>query len=387
MNYTTRIYKYVSEIPQTVWNNLEEESNSYFSKPYLIALESNNSNSLQFFYVIILKNNNAIAIATLHVLEFDFIKYDFTNNTNKLIQKISYHLSCLLQRNYVKIMLLGNSFLSGEHGLFVKKNEDHKEVLICIANAIQTILNANSYLKKWVDIILLKDFKNTSTINQLKNNNFAPVQIDANMVLEIKENWNTFEDYLSDFKSKFRIKAKKAYTQSNLLTLKSFTSEDILIHKNALTILYLNVVEKAKFNWAILNISTYATLQKEYPEKFIFNAYYLNDEIVGFSSGFIISDRLDAHYIGIDYSKNKQHAIYSRMLYDYVKIAIKNQVKQVSFGRTAGEIKSSLGATPQILTTYVRHKKSVANFIFKPFLKKIKPVNFKQHNPFKKITI
>ena len=73
------------------------------------------------------------------------------------------------------------------------------------------------------------------------------------------------------------------------------------------------------------------------------------------------------------------------MLYDYVTLGIERQVKEINFGRTAGEIKSTLGAVPQELTCYIRHKKSVANFLFKPFLKKVKPTVFEQRFPFKKL--
>jgi len=72
------------------------------------------------------------------------------------------------------------------------------------------------------------------------------------------------------------------------------------------------------------------------------------------------------------------------MLYDYVKIGIERKLGFINFGRTAGEIKSTLGAVPEELTCYVRHKKSVANFLFKPFIRKIKPSVFEQRFPFKK---
>ena len=104
-------------------------------------------------------------------------------------------------------------------------------------------------------------------------------------------------------------------------------------------------------------------------------------------SGIVNNDSLDAHFVGIDYSLNKQLAIYQRMLYDYIQIAIKQQLKVINFGRTASEIKSSIGATSQDLTCYIRHKKTIKNKFIKHFLSYIETKPFKQQKPFKSKTL
>ena len=100
-------------------------------------------------------------------------------------------------------------------------------------------------------------------------------------------------------------------------------------------------------------------------------------------SGVINNDSLDAHFVGIDYNLNREFAIYQRMLYDYIKVAIDNNLKTLNFGRTASEIKSSVGAEPQDLTIYLRHKKSITNKIIKLFLRRVEPTPFRQNLPFK----
>lgn len=385
MNYTTRIFNYVNEIPEQVWSDLSDSKNIYFSKPYLKCLETHNSHSIQFFYIVIFNKEEAISLALLQVLEFDFVQPNFVSNTNKFVQKIMNHASYLLRRNYVKVMICGSPFLSGEYGLFIKEGENKKLILECLVKGIQSIINANKYLKQWVDVIVLKDYLTSSlpVVNHLRTHNYTSIQVDSNMVLNLSDDWNNFDDYLSSFKSKFRVKAKKAYKQSIDLIAKDLTTKEILEHKGVLAELYKNVFEKANFNWAVLNITTYVTLKETLGDDFIFKAYFLEGELVGFMSGAINQGVLDAHYVGINYELNKKYAIYSRMLYDYVKIGIEKNLKEINFGRTAGEIKSTLGAVPQELTCYVRHKKSVANFFFKPFLRKVKPSVFEQRFPFK----
>ena len=62
---------------------------------------------------------------------------------------------------------------------------------------------------------------------------------------------------------------------------------------------------------------------------------------------------------------------------------VNKKVKAINFGRTASELKSSVGAKPQDLTIYLRHKNTIPNRILSLFLKRIQPSDFKQKEPFK----
>ena len=94
-------------------------------------------------------------------------------------------------------------------------------------------------------------------------------------------------------------------------------------------------------------------------------------------------DNLDAHFIGIDYSNNKKYAIYPRILNDYVRLGIETNATSINLGRTASEIKSTLGAEPETLTCYFKHRRGIPNKFIKPFIKNVKIKSHKQHHPFK----
>ena len=128
---------------------------------------------------------------------------------------------------------------------------------------------------------------------------------------------------------------------------------------------------------------TYKVLKDNLGAAYFLRAYWLEDKLVGFSSGVFNKNSLDAHFVGIDYALNKEYAIYQRMLYDYILIGIQKKVTMINFGRTASEIKSSVGAVPQDLTIYLRHKKTITNRILSLFLKRIQPSEFKEKHPFK----
>ena len=204
------------------------------------------------------------------------------------------------------------------------------------------------------------------------------------MVLHLDKNWNTFDDYLQALKTKFRVKAKKALKLSKNLSVKDVTKDSISEQLSDMEHLYKKVAKNASFNLSDFNLNTYQEFMNQLDNNYIIKTYYLEDKMVGFMSGVVNNDSLDAHFVGIDYSLNRELGIYQRMLYDYIKIAINNNLKTLNFGRTASEIKSSVGAEPQDLTMYLRHKKSITNKIIKLFLMRVQPTPFRQNLPFKK---
>ncbi|MEM9990948.1 MAG: 8-amino-7-oxononanoate synthase, partial [Bacteroidota bacterium] len=53
--------------------------------------------------------------------------------------------------------------------------------------------------------------------------------------------------------------------------------------------------------------------------------------------------------------------LYLNMLYDIVRVGIENHMQEICMSRTALEIKSSVGAEPYDLYSYVRFSNSVVN--------------------------
>jgi hypothetical protein len=152
-----------------------------------------------------------------------------------------------------------------------------------------------------------------------------------------------------------------------------------------ITTLYKTVTSKASFNLGSFDLRMYIDFKKHFKDKYFLKTFWLEKKMVGFMSGIINQGTIDAHFVGIDYQFNRSHAVYQRMLYDYIDLGIKNKVSVLNFGRTASEIKSSIGAIPEDLTIYIRHKKSVTNKILKLFLSRIQPSEFNQKFPFKAV--
>ncbi|WP_430467001.1 hypothetical protein [Winogradskyella ouciana] len=378
MSFKSEIFETVDAIPESYWESLGCTRNIYYSPEFLKAFEIANTD-IDFNYIFILKNGKAVAFGNTQIVTIGV--ETITKNT-RLLPWIKRFFNWLFCNSKVRILFCGNVFLSGEYGTFLKTGEPKIETFEALAQSIRQLK-----CKKRMNAIFVKDFINESLYitEHLKTFGYVPMHVEPNMVVSLKPEWKSFTDYLNALKSKYRVKANRADAKSEPLEAKFFTEDDIESYKDELQKLYQNTIDNADFNAQILNLDTYIHLKNTFKDKFIVKGYFLNNVLVGFLSAMQNGTNLDAHFIGLDYTKNREFSIYPRILNDYIRLGLQTKSKQINLGRTASEIKSTIGAEPLQLTCYIRHKHYLPNQILKPIIQRSGAAikRFKQHQPFK----
>ena len=376
MTLKSKVFQRIDEVPNEFWRNLNCSNNIYYTSEFLRAFELANDD-IEFNYIFILKNDKAVAFANTQIVT---IGIETITQNIKMSQKIRGIVNNMFCKNQIRVLFCGNVFLSGEYGTFLKEGEPKVSTFKAIGQAVRKL-----YRCKRLQTIFIKDFEDDSLYitDHLKAFDYASMRVEPNMIIYLKSEWNSFEDYTNVLKSKYRVKANRADSKSKVLDAKFFTKADISFYREELQLLYQNTINNADFNAQILNLDTYVNLKDTYNDEFYVKGYFLNNKLVGFLSAMKNGSNLDAHFIGIDYSNNKEFAIYPRILNDYVRLGISTKASQINLGRTASEIKSTLGAQPRTLTCYCKHKYYLPNQILKPFIKNVKIKSFKQHQPFK----
>lgn len=377
--YSAKAFNSVDAIPALDWESLNIQNNTYFSVAFLRVFETSNP-KIAFKYIVIYDNLNAVGLANIQIISLSIDAILKNIKISKSVKRIFRFFLC----NYpLKIMFCGNVFLSGEHGIILNQDIDKKKAFLVISKAIKKLSSLKE--NRPLHAIFVKDFYQESLhiTDHLLDYNYMKMPVEPNMVFKLNSNWKTFEDYTDDLKSKYRVKVNKADKTSSGLTAKLFNEDDFKVYKEELQQLYENTISNADFNAQVLDLNTYIKLRALYKDNFIVQAYFYEDKLVGFLSALDNNNHLDAHFIGLDYELNKTYAIYPRILNDYVRLGIERQVSQINFGRTASEIKSTIGATPENLVCYTRHRHNVINKILKSFIGQVKIKDFKQHEPFK----
>ena len=377
-SFVTTLYPSVDLIDSVVFKEINRKGNIYFSQSFLKAFEVSNP-QIDFKYISI--SDSQKKTAALVLIQVISLNVEGMLKNIKVAPLLRKGLGLFFCNEHIKIMFCGNVFLSGEHGIITAENNSKKDVYSEIGTAMDAVA-ANT---KPMHAIFIKDFKLASLnyTRQFLNFGYSEIKVEPNLIIKLKPEWKSFEDYKNILKSKYRIKANKADSVSSTLKTRIFSQQDFITYKHELQALYQNTIDKASFNAQVLNLNTYSHLSTSLKNDFIVKGYFLENRLVGFLTALVNDNKLDAHFIGLDYDLNKSHSIYPRILNDYIRIGIKKQVLSINLGRTASEIKTTVGANPLDLSCYIKHKNPFFNMLIKPFLKRIKIKEFKQHSPFK----
>lgn len=374
---TTTVHSSIEHLDNDFLELINPNKSAYFSRDLLYSFEVSNA-QVDMRYVCISNNNIAQALALVQIIELSVDVILKNIKVSPFFRKI---LNAFFCNDHIKIMFCGNIFLSGEHGISFSENCNKKNTVLQIGKALDNIAKTARPLHA----IFIKDFETSALeyASDFEHFGFTNIKVEPNMLISLKPEWRTFEDYKAALKSKYRVKANKADSKSKALEVRIFSKKDVELFKNELQNLYQNTIDNANFNAQVLDLNTYIKLKDSYKDNFIVWSYFLDDKIVGFLSALKNKNQLDAHFIGLNYSLNKSHAIYPRILNDYIRLGLEKKVEIINLGRTASEIKSTIGAQPLELSCYIKHKNKFINILIKPFFKKIQIKSFKQHSPFK----
>jgi len=380
---TTFRYSNQIELLREDWAMVNSK-NLYLSIDYLKALENSFINNISYVYVVVYQNNTPIVIVYLQRIT---VQDNFFTQEKFPSEIKSQLILNFLKRNNGSLLLCGNFFATGVNGYDYSNNHTiEPEVLLSVTNKLSHLLNTKKDISP-IKLILFKEFllEKEKVVQQKLENKTRRFQIDVNMILKLKENWISFELYLESMNTKYRTKAKSIYKKTQNITSKEFTAYEI--HSNSLEIekLFTSVLNTASFNMLELTVTSFYELKKQLENQFVFTAYFIETKMIGFSTACINHTYLDANYVGIDYKINKQYPLYQRILFDYVKLGINKQAKELRLGRTAETIKSSLGAVPVEMNLYLKHTNPFIQFALSPLLKYVKPSTFEVRSPFKNV--
>ena len=279
----------------------------------------------------------------------------------------------------------GNLFFSGDNGFYFDKNvtaQEKREIIAELVDYLKEELKSNQKIKA---IIFMDFYQEETAFDFLETKNFSVFPTEPDLFMKIEANWLVFSDYLAAISSKYRVKYNKVKNQNGDLEIKSLNANDIIENEAIIWQLYKNVAENASFNLGILPKDYFSILKANLGEKFVVEGYFLEDKLVGFTSMFMDKNYLEDHYIGLDYEINAQFQVYHRMLYEYVRFAIDNRLSSIHYGRTATEIKTTIGAYPKEMKAYLCHQSKLANYFIQPLTKNVVAKKYTIRNPFKKV--
>ncbi|MBX7050479.1 MAG: GNAT family N-acetyltransferase [Flavobacteriales bacterium] len=379
---TTEIYHSHQEINTSEWSKVVTSSHRFLCLDYLSSLEDAHDEGLELRYAVFRSGGEVIGAAAFQITHFTTSEDAYQNVFLRFLNRMA---SLLRGKHVHNILICGNAIATGEHGFSFMAGLNASQISHLIAGAMRTIARQEKDHGRKICAMVVKDFYPASAgvADHLQKAGFKKFQVDHNMVMPVLKEWISFNHYLESMNTKFRTKAKAALNKSKALNVVNESAESIHSLIPELTTLYENVHHKADFRLGKLNLQTLPLLLEHLPANFFVKTYHLEDRVVGFMSAMICGPMMEAHVIGIDYDVNRDYAVYQRMLYDYVELAIDRRCERIVFGRTAAEIKSTVGAYPVDLTCCFLHQQRISNALLSRILNYVKPSDYPQRQPYK----
>lgn len=386
------VYDKVSEIPANDWNSASETDKVFFNLNYLKSLEDAKPVALSFRYVVLYEANLPIACFCFQLLNVASNELGSILNLEKygwLAGKVTSAIDKVIFKrnngtaNY--ILCCGSFFVSGEYGISFSDKNKVQTVYQVLPQVIDKVKDNIEKNNDDVCALIVKDFFDASAIdNILIDEGYSSLPMDPEMIFHVHKNWNNFEDYLAALAAKYRLRANNSIKKLEQVKIKFLTLKEIEKHGDEILSLYKQVQENASVRLVRANIDYFINLKKNLEDNFYIKAFFLDDKLIAFKSGINYHSNHEAHLIGMKYSLNKPLLVYQNLLYSFIKDAIEMKSTRLFFGRTALEIKTTVGAKPYPLYAYFRLNNSILNSMIKPLINRSKPEEWTPRDPFKK---
>jgi hypothetical protein len=277
-----------------------------------------------------------------------------------------------------RVLCIGQLLTSGDYateGLSALSAEETFSLLDAVTAKIMT--DEGGYRA-----VLFKDIaRQGDTLGEeLVRKGYTPLPVEPVMLMDLST-FTTFEDYLSALSSKYRVRYRRARSKLSGLTRRQLEEDEVLARLDSLYDLYKEVTRGADFNLTPLQPDYFAWLAGVADFRGYFNEA---GELVGFTSGIANGSVYQAHYLGLRESYKYSHHLYHNMLYDLLADALAAGSTTLDYGRTAPEIKSSIGAVAHNYSSMLRLNSSPLNKLVPHFTPAVFAAkDWQPRNPFR----
>lgn len=376
----------IANVDHNRWGHIVPEANLLMQPDYLQLVEEMQTGKMQFRYVTVQREGNTVGVMYFQVVRFEaaqLMNY-FPKGEGVALRAGKAVSEKILEAISLKLLVTGNVFMTGESGMYFTHDIDKATRGKLLRRAISLLLKEDTTIKA----ALVSDLyaPKTAFDEGFLRTGYSEITVESDMGLQLRDEWHSIEDYLSAMSSKYRVRAKKVFSlcAENGVTHKELNADEIAAHSADIYSLYKKVMGNADFKLAELTQDYFYKQKLQLPNDYKLFAYYRQGQMIGFISAFHIGRRVEVHYTGMNHEVTKPIHLYQHMMYDMVAYGIQHRAEKLHFGRTAPEIKSTIGATPAPMYGYLKHRSGVFNTLFtKPYTRNLKPKQYELRSPFK----
>lgn len=388
--FSFTLFGSAASIPANEWDKVSGGRTVFLERGYLSLIEKCSDTRLTARYVIVYLNEKPCGLIYFQVTDFkagvfgDLLTRQVENLRSKRLKLFENYIGSNKEEVLMRLFTCGNNIVSGEYG-FRFSDSITDTTATSIVLEITDVVSREEKLRGTISAILIKDFvKKLQPEELVLKEKYSDCLVEPNMVIEIPSDVSSLAGYIQLFSKKYRNRAKSILKAGSTLEKRILSLDLLKKYEADIYQLYSSVYEKAKFKLLKLPENYFSEVKRMYNETFFVCGFFKGEQLVAFSSYFIMpDDSFEAHYIGFDYALNNEFDLYQNILYKNIECAIESGKRVVNLGRTAAEIKTTVGAKPVDLICYIRPQNTISKIILRPFIQFLQPSEWIARNPFK----
>ena len=375
------------------WDRVSNSGSLFLRRDVLRVIEEHAPENVLPRYAIVFRDQTPVALVAAQIVSVtgDRLHSERRDPSEKptrnlLRRALSPAARAASERIQTRMLVAGNLLSWGFHGIAFARDEDPAALWPGIAEALYRIRRAER-LTGQTDLVLVKDVPaDQGGLDALRRFAYRPLETDPNMVLPITAGWRHYDDYLAALDAKYRRNAKD---QSKKLATGGCVLEplgDLSSHAPRLHELYRAVHGNAAVRLVTLRASYLPALARALGDDFRCQVVRRGDDLLGFVTTLRDGGTAIAYYIGFDRAAAAEGIpIYLRLLHATIGDAIAWRCERLSLGRTALEPKAALGAKPEPMFVWMRHRVPALNWMLRGVLGAVPHNEAPERNPFKTV--
>jgi hypothetical protein len=382
----------IDYVDATRWDAVAKHGSVFLRRDVLRVIEAHGPENVQPRYALIFRDATPVAIVAVQIVTVtgERLRRDpalAKGEKRSLLRRVLSPATRTARKNLRERLLVAGNLLSwGFHGIAFAPGEDAAALWPAVADALYRIRRAEKLMGQ-ADFVMVKDLTAAQLGSEaLRRYSYRAMETEPNMVLALDPTWRTYDDYLGALDAKYRRKVKD---QVKKLTAAGCTVEtlgDIATAAERLHELYLAVQGNANVRLVTLRPSYFTELARTAGPDFRCTVVKRGERIIGFVTSLRDGDTAIGYYIGFERSAAEEGLpVYLQLLHATIADAIAWRCTRLSLGRTALEPKAGLGAKPEPMSVWMRHRVPAMNWMLRGVLGAIPHAEAPERSPFKTV--
>lgn len=356
----------VDYLDKTDWDNVTANSSLFLSRRYLRVLEDAGPENLRPCYALIYRDREPVAAVAAQSVSISLARLRKQPGSGVAKDR--------LDKLEEKMLVCGNLLSWGMHGIAFAPGREISPLWPAVAEAIYRLRRMDKLFGDTA-FVMVKDITDAhaSSAAALSRYSYREIETEPNMVLDISPKWGSYEDYLASLTSKYRKQAKQIEKEvaGAGCVVEEIGSDEISQNAQKLHALYLQTHKNARLRLVTLPVALLPTLAATLGSDMRFTILKKDEELLGFVTTVKDGHTAVGYYVGFDRKANTECPIYFRLLQSVIGHAIALGCNRLSLGRTALEPKARLGARPDPMRIWIRHRIPMLNMIVRALLRTV----------------